>query len=165
MALRVELFDPSRHDRSDFRCGEPALDSYLARQATQDVRRRVASLFCAVDGDDPRVLGYYTLCATTVALGELATADAKRLPPYPKVPAVLLGRLAVRSDHQGSGLGRVLLASAVRRAQVVPVAVWCVAVDAIHERAADWYSSYGFRALPHQPLRLILPLARLSPGR
>ena len=43
----------SCHDRAGFTCGVAALDNYLRRQASQDVRRHVAAVFVMVD--DPRV--------------------------------------------------------------------------------------------------------------
>ncbi len=165
MVYRVEPFDASRHDRAGFHCGEPSLDEYLARRASQDVRRGVTRLFCAVDPQTNRIAGYCTLSAVSVQLRDLAPADARRLPRYPDVPGFVLGRLAVHRDVQRQGLGRLLLANAVRRVQAVPVGVWCIAVDALDERAAEWYARYGFRALPHQPLRLILPLGNLTRAR
>ena len=51
-------------------------------------------------------LGYYTLAATSIALGDLPAGTARRLPRYPAVPATLMGRLAVDQRHRGQGLGR-----------------------------------------------------------
>jgi hypothetical protein len=49
-SLVIEPFSPL--DRAAFSCGQPALDAYLQRQASQDVRRRVAQVFVAV-GERP----------------------------------------------------------------------------------------------------------------
>jgi hypothetical protein len=65
------------------------------------------------------VVGYYTLTATSIALNALSPQIVKKLPRYPVMPAVLLGRLAVsRNYHQGQGLGGVLLADALKRTGV-----------------------------------------------
>lgn len=78
----------SRHDRAAFSCGEPALDSYLQRQASQDIRRRVAQVFVAL-GDAPETIaGYYSLSAASFERDALPPALAKRLPHYP-VPAAI----------------------------------------------------------------------------
>jgi hypothetical protein len=48
----------AHHDRTAFSCGEPALDAYLQRQASQDVRRRVAQVFVMpgkAQGNDRRL--------------------------------------------------------------------------------------------------------------
>jgi GNAT superfamily N-acetyltransferase len=155
--LRIEPFDRGRHDRTGFECGATSLDDYLARQATQDVRRNVASLFCLTVDDDPRVAGYYTLCANRLPLHDLPADLARGLPRYADVPAILLGRLAVHRDRQRAGLGDLLIADALGRSLAVEVAAWCVVVDALSDRAAQWYQRYGFRRLPDHPLRLVLP--------
>lgn len=147
------------HDRDGFTCGEPALDAYLRRQAAQDVRRRVARVFVAV-GDEPRkILGYYSLSATSFDRAELPPAAAKRLPHYP-VPAAVIGRLAVDLVCQGRGLGELLLLDAVRRVlrAGAALAVYAVVVDAKNERARAFYRRFGFRPFASLPRRLFLPL-------
>lgn len=149
----------SHHDRTAFSCGEPALDSYLQRQASQDVRRRVAQLFVAL-GDAPgKIAGYYSLSAASFEKHELPPALAKRLPHYP-VPAAVLGRLAIDRAHQGRGLGETLLLDAIRRVvrASATIAVYAIVVDAKNERAQAFYESYGFRAFAGEPRRLFLPL-------
>jgi ribosomal protein S18 acetylase RimI-like enzyme len=149
----------SHHDRAAFSCGEPALDAYLQRQASQDIRRRVARVFVAL-GDMPgRIAGYYSLSAASFGKDELPSAAAKRLPRYP-VPAALLGRLAVDRRQQGRGLGETLLLDAIRRVvrASTTVAVHAVVVDAKNDRAQAFYERYGFRAFVGEPRRLFLPL-------
>lgn len=169
MDLRVEPFDREHHDRKGFSCGEPSLDEYLARQAGQDVRRDLASLFCMVDGGTPEIVGYYTLSASSLRVDDLPEDLTRRLPHYPEVPAVLLGRLAIRTDRQGAALGEALLFDAMERSLAGPVAAWCLVVDALDERTATWYARYGLRPLPGQPLRLVIPASTIrrliSPGR
>ena len=73
----------SHHDRESFACGEPALDDYLRRRASQDTRRRVAGVFVAVGDTPDEVAGYYTLSAASFEKDELPADIAKRLPHYP----------------------------------------------------------------------------------
>ncbi len=147
------------HDRAAFSCGEPALDSYLRRQASQDVRRRVAQIFVAL-GDAPgQIAGYYSLSAASFEKEELPTELARRLPYYP-VPAVVLGRLAVDLAWRGRGLGEALLIDAARRVlrASAALAVYAIVVDAKNDRARTFYERYGFRAFASLPNRLFLPL-------
>ena len=113
-AIRIEPLGPE-HDRSAFSCGEPALDRYLREQAGQDARRRVAAPFVA-STDGMKVLGFYTLSATSIQLADVPVALAKKLPRYPRLPATLLGRLATDLSARGVGLGRLLLVDAIARA-------------------------------------------------
>jgi ribosomal protein S18 acetylase RimI-like enzyme len=149
----------SQHDRTNFSCGEPALDAYLQRQASQDMRRRIAQVFVAL-GDRPGVIaGYYTVSAASFQKDELPLALAKRLPHYP-IPAAVLGRLAVDRGYQGRGLGEFLLIDAIRRIiqASATIAVRAIIVDAKNDRAQAFYERYGFRPFASNPRRLFLPL-------
>ena len=159
--FRIEPLS-GEHDRSQLISGSEALDRYFREQASQDIRRRIATCFVAVSIETGRVAGYYTLTATSVALTALASAVAKRLPRYPVVPAALLGRLAVDQRCQGQGLGSVLLGDALMRMARAELGVFAMVVDAKDESAQRFYEHYGFTLLPGEQRRLCLPIA---PGR
>jgi len=149
----------SRHDRAAFSCGEPALDAYLQRQASQDIRRRVAQVFVAVGDTPEKIAGYYSLSAASFEKDELPPALAKRLPHHP-IPAAVLGRLAIDRSQQGRGLGETLLLDSIRRVvrASTTIAVYAIVVDAKTERAQAFYERYGFRTFAIEPRRLFLPL-------
>lgn len=149
----------SHHDRAAISCGEPILDAYLQRQASQDIRRRVAQVFVALGDATGKIAGYYSLSAASFEKDELPPALAKRLPHYP-VPAAILGRLAVDCEQQGRGLGETLLLDAIRRVAraSATLAVYAIVVDAKNDRALAFYERYGFRAFPSEQRRLFLPL-------
>ena len=90
IGIRIERLRP-QHDRSGFSCGVPALDRYFREQAGQDVRRGVANCFLAVDDGDRDILGFYTLAATGVPISSIPEAMKRKLPPYPQLPAALIG--------------------------------------------------------------------------
>jgi GNAT superfamily N-acetyltransferase len=148
------------HDRKAFRCGEPVLDRYLQRYATQDIRRGLARVFVAASPETPsEIIGYYSLSAGSLVADELPETIRSRLPKYP-VPVALLGRLAVDRRHQRQGIGGVLLADALKRAARASeaVAIHALVVDALDELAATYYGEFGFIPLPNHPLKLFLPL-------
>lgn len=147
------------HDRAAFSCGEPALDTYLQRQASQDVRRRIAQVFVAIGNSPEAIAGYYSLSAASFARAELPPELAKRLPHYP-IPAAVIGRLTVDRAYQGRRLGETLLLDAVRRVlrASVAIAVYAIIVDAKNGRPQMFYDRYGFRSFPTIPRRLFLPL-------
>lgn len=155
--FEVTLLDAS-HDRSRFDCGTPALNRYLAEQASQDMRRRVASCFVARD-DAGRIAGYYTLAAASVPLTELPATATKKLPRYRAVPTVRMGRLAVDLSFKGQGLGGALLADALARCMRSEIAAYALLVDAKDEQASTFYQHHGFIPLPEASLTLFLPLA------
>ena len=146
------------HDRTTFNSGSAPLDRYLREQVTQDVRRRVAACFVATT-DGKRIAGYYTLASASLLLAELPASTGKKLPRYPTVPAVRMGRLAVDQGFKGQGLGGALLADALGRAARSEVAAYALMVDAKDDAAANFYRHHGFIALPDSPRTLFLPLA------
>ena len=150
--FRVAPLDAA-HERDEFRCGSAALDRYLREQVTQDIRRRVAACFVALTGEQ-RIAGYYTLASASLLLADLPPGIGKKLPRYPTVPAVRMGRLAVDEAFTGQGLGGALLADALERA-----AAYALMVDAKDDTAATFYRHHGFIPLPDTPLTLFLPLA------
>ena len=155
----VELLH-RRHDRAGFACGVAALDQYLQTQAMQDVRRRVAACYVALETPgETKIAGYYTLAAGGIPLADLPKSLAKRLPRYPSVPVARLGRLAVARAYQGRKLGSSLLWSAGTRASRAELAAFALVVDAKDDRAAAFYRHHGFEPLESQPRQLVLPLS------
>jgi len=155
--LQIEALS-SYYDRHAFSCGVEALDRYLKRQASQDLRKHVAVTFVLVEAGQSAVLGFYTLSATNLRLNDLPESTAKKLPRYPLVPAILLGRLAVGQTHRGSGYGALLLVDALKRCLDIEDIGWAVVlVDAKEEEAAAFYEHYGFIRLAPDCSRLFLP--------
>ncbi|MGO4885843.1 MAG: GNAT family N-acetyltransferase [Bryobacteraceae bacterium] len=156
-SFRIEQLSAA-HDRSQFLGGSAALDRYFREQASQDIKRRVATCFVAVSLQTNAIAGYYTLSATAIVLNDLSPAIAKKLPRYPVVPAALLGRLAVDHRYQGKGLGGVLLGDAFLRVARAELGVFAIVVDAKDQAARRFYEHHGFTPLPGETRRLCLPL-------
>lgn len=150
----------SHHDRESFHCGNTSLDNYLQKQATQDLRRRINRVYVATDPDHPAIiLGYYTLSTCSIELAGLPEALSRKLPRHP-VPAALIGRLAVNQSVQRSGVGRVLLANAIRRTLAVSeqIGIHALLVDAIDDDARKFYEHFGFTLFQTKEHRLFLQL-------
>jgi len=157
----VEPLDTVRHDRSRFGSGSAVLDRYLREQVSQDIRRRVATCFVAVD-DDARIAGYYTLSTASVPLLELPESIRRKLLRYNSVPAIRMGRLAVDATFQGQGLGAALLINALKRAAQSDIASAIFFVDAKDEQAVTFYKKYGFTTFTDTPSGLFLPLSTVA---
>lgn len=149
------------YDRVAFHSDSEPLNRYLREQVTQDIRRRVAACFVAL-ADGRRIAGYYTLASTSLLLTDLPASTGKKLPRYPTVPAVRMGRLAVDQAFKGQGLGGALLADALDRAARSEIAAFALMVDAKDEAVAAFYRHHGFIVLPSSPLTLFLPLATIQ---
>lgn len=152
----VELL-AAGHDRGSFSCGVAALDRYLAVQATQDLRRGYATVFVTMEASTGALVGFYTLSMSSITVELLPEAMRKKLPRYPLVPAVRLGRLAVSTAARGRGLGRNQLLDAMRRALESDIAWAMFAVDAKDDVARSFYRQFGFLELADDALHLFLP--------
>lgn len=147
------------HDRSLFSCGDDELDGYFRTRIGQDVRRGLARAFVAIEKTSRDIAGFYTLAATSLDLGDLPADVARRLPRYPRVPAVLIGRLGVAIDHQGPNLGAALLGDAAKRVLASEIGAHSLVVQPKNDDVTDFYLSHGFLPLPNRPDVVFLPLA------
>jgi predicted GNAT family N-acyltransferase len=104
------------------------------------------------------------LSATAILLEDLPQPLARKLPRYPHLPAILLGRLAVDSTRRGRGYGELLLLDALRRGFEASddIGALAVIVDAKDGGAASFYGQYGFEALPERADRLFLRMGQIE---
>lgn len=151
------------HDRAGFNCNIEALDKYIHKQAGQDIKRRISRIFVASLPDSPKVIeGYYSLSTLSIKLSQLPEKLARKLPKHP-VPAALIGRLAVSKNAQGYGIGKMLLADAIKRTLSVSdqIAIYAMIVDAIDNNSKGFYERFGFASLSDNSSKLFLPLKSL----
>lgn len=153
----------AQHDRSSFSSGVEALDRYLREKAGQDTRRDITRVFVATLVGSDTVAGFYTLANTGIDVGKVPADLARKLPNYDRIPATLLGRLAVDEKHRGIGLGEFLLADALKRSEKATqeIGSWAVLVRAKDERAKAFYKKYGFEEFADWPMYLFIPMKQI----
>ena len=156
MIVRIDPLG-KQHDRATFSSGQPDIDDWFRRRASQDERRNVARVFVAAD-DELGIIGFYSLSSYTLTLHDLPEDLARKLPRYDAIPAARIGRLGRDQRVRGQGMGELLLADAVRRilGAARSVAVFAIVVDAKDNTAAAFYRRFGFQPFPLQPSRLFL---------
>lgn len=148
------------HERRDFSCGNESLNTYIQKQAMQDIKRRISRVFVASTKETPStIIGYYSLSSLSVELNELPESEIRKLPKYP-IPTALIGRLAVDKNAQGYGIGKMLLTDAIKRTIAVStnIAIYAIVVDALDNNAKAFYKQFGFTHLNNKGNRLSLPL-------
>jgi GNAT superfamily N-acetyltransferase len=149
--------------RAGFDCGSEPLNRYFKELVTQDISRNLASCFVAYDlaneSSNVTPLGYYTLSSASVPMLDLPSALTKKLPRYPSVPAVRLGRLAVSAQAQGTGLDGVLLVDAIERTKRSDIAAYAMVMDAKDDAAVRFYEHFGFVRFVSLPCLLYLRLS------
>jgi GNAT superfamily N-acetyltransferase len=150
-----------QHLRAGFCCGTETLDQYFANRVGQDIRRNLAKCFIALDHEEEKIAGFYTLSAAQIPLSKLPPQFKEKLPRYDSIPASRLGRLAIDRNYQGQGLGSVLIADALKRSMESSMAVYALLVDAKDIPAAAFYRHHGFIPCEGTPHILFLPLGNL----
>jgi ribosomal protein S18 acetylase RimI-like enzyme len=120
------------------------------------MRKHYASVFVSLEKGTEQVNGYYTLSNASISLNALEDSISRRLPRYPNVPAIRLGRLAVGRAWQGKGLATALLADAVVRC-VSNISAWtALVVDAKDDNAVAFYWRFGFTSLTDDDKHLFI---------
>jgi ribosomal protein S18 acetylase RimI-like enzyme len=142
--LRLERLSPT-HDLNEFDSGNEVLDSWLKRHALSAQAMDSARTFVLVQTD--QVVGYVSLAMGSVQRADAPAKLVRGMPAYP-VGIVLIARLAIDRGEQSRGLGRRLLADALRMAAIAgeAAAARLIVVDAIDEPAAQFYRRHGFSA-------------------
>lgn len=146
----------SRHLLGSFSSSDEGLDAWLREHALEN-EGKASRTYVVTHGGDT-VVAYYSLATGRLGLTEMPRKLRHNHPSF--IPVILLGRLAVDSDHSGQGLGSYLLREAMIRTLEVSalVGVRAMLVHAINDEAVSFYSRYGFVASPSGPYSLILPL-------
>lgn len=151
-------------DRDLFDCGDTDLNLYLQKFARQNHEGGGAKTFLAIDDDDGRVLGFYSLAPCSIARDHVPEGLTRGQARH-DVPGYRLARLAIDRAAQGQGLGGQLLLSAGRRCLQVAAEVGglVLAIDAKNERVVQWYAGYGAVRLIGAPDPDIPPFPMVIP--
>jgi predicted GNAT family N-acyltransferase len=153
-----------KHNKNLFSCGTKALDQYLKIQASQDIKKNVAITYVLTQQDSEHISGFYTISSIGIFPGELPPELAKKLPRYPVLPGILLGRLAVDEHVRGKKIGAFLLMDALKRSLAVShqIGIVAVIVDAKDAISVSFYKHFGFIPFQANDHRLFLPIGTIK---
>jgi GNAT superfamily N-acetyltransferase len=153
----VELLTAD-HETAEFDCGSPAQTTWLRRFALQAQQAGTSRVYVVCRRDAQQVVGYHAIASGTVAQDDASTRVRKGTGRYP-IPVVLLTRMGVDVREQGYGLGKALVADAMRRTLSVAgaIGVRALLVHAETEEAREFYQHLAeFEQSPTDPLHLML---------
>lgn len=161
------LFSPpvlltEAHDTASFDCGEAVLEDWLRNRAWRNLQLAASRTYVICPMGSNKIIGYFALSMGQILAQEVHGSMRRNMPKH--VPAVTLGRLAIDRAWQGKGLGRALLADAVRRSlrAGAEVSARLVIVHAISPAAEAFYLHHGFTRLPVAAPTLALDLLKLQ---
>ena len=148
----------SGHWLEGFDCGEPALNDWLVRRALGNQATGTSRTWVVIYEPTRIVVAYYASSTASVMRAAAPRRIARDQPA--DLPAVLLGRMAVDSRHQGKGLGGAMLKHFMTKTIEVSekVGVRLVLVHAKDEQTKDFYQHHGFIESPIDPLTLMMLL-------
>lgn len=166
----IEPLDHKKHERTTFICGVAALDTFLKEKARKE-SPELSVTFVVTCAELPSlILGYYSLSAAALRADDLPEALRKKFGHYGRVPATLLGRLAVHEKHQrlpDLRLGELLLISAMSKTYSTSkeVASFGLIVQVLKGEKGDpapFYEKYGFIRCEETPDLMFLPLKTIE---
>ncbi len=148
MSLELQIRLLRRDDsRSEFSCGEPALDRFFREFTGQNqFRLHLSITYIAII--ESKILGFATISVGSVERRMIPEDRlCRRLPSYP-APILRLARFGVDKQAQGLGIGKRLLKHIFNLAIKQRDEFGCVGVvtDA-KEGAVSFYESLGFKPL------------------
>lgn len=144
-----------------FTCGVAQFDTWLLRESrTAAARGECQVHVCADDTGSP--VAFFTLSSTAVNSTDVSSSARGGI--HGQIPATLLGKLGVRSDLAGRGLGTRALHHAMRLALDASLIVSSrlLVVDALDESLVPWYVKRGFVQLPSGGLRLVCKMSKVK---
>ena len=154
------------HERTTFDCGEVELNEFIQKHAAKHMDIRISTTM-VLPAIDSLLNGKYPICAFfTITPGSIKRETLpedlmKKLPYYP-VPVFLIAQMAVHSECQGIGLGKITLVKTLEFLLNVNkyMRAYAVIVDCINDDIAQFYSKYGFEILGYNAgrLRMYLPM-------
>jgi GNAT superfamily N-acetyltransferase len=150
------------HPRRQFRCGHSVVDDWLRTKAWQHQKKRLSVTKVLLDETD-QIAGFYTLATGQVDFSDLPDGLTKRLPRR-WLPVAVLAWLATSAHRQGQGLGRLLVAQALRDCWEAGETFAFVAVilDCLTDEAKSFYQKWDFEELPGHPYRLFVTYRQLA---
>lgn len=160
MSFRVEPLSAGHH-LDDFACGRRELDEWLKLHA-RGAAGQGTRAYLLIDEASGAISGYFALAPHLIEREQAPRHIGGGAPP--RIPAILLAKLALHERLQGEGLGAELLIHALMTivAAARSAGGRIVVVDAIDEGAAHFYRAHDFQPSPANPHRLMLKLSTVA---
>ena len=155
MNLGTEFIELNKtiHDRGSFDCGENDLNLFIKKQASKHMQVGISKTMILPDiipqeNNKFKICAFYTIAPSSIKRESLPAKRAKKLPHYP-VPVFLLAQMAIHTDYQGKGLGKITLIKALEYLWQVnsQMTAYAIAVDCLNDNVKQFYGKYGFETL------------------
>ena len=168
-SLRIEQFDPSRHDRAAFSCGVSRLDNFLRLSAKKQQKDDMARVYVGVEDGESRILGYHAINLGVMNV-DVFDKRPRNAPAHGELPVLFVGQVAVSRQFQGRGIGSILIAHVFAKAVAIADQAGCFALvldvisdggDEAFGQRKNWYQSFGFQEFPSNPARMFMTMKQV----
>jgi GNAT superfamily N-acetyltransferase len=147
-------------DLTNFDCGDTSVNHFLVNNALSCEKESLSRVFLMLSDAD-ELIGYYTLGASIIPLGEIPNKYKRGIPNFP-FPAVLIGQFGITKKWQGQGLSYVLLGDIYRRIillyQQKIIAFRAIRVDVQDQKAKAFWLKQGFIEFKKNSNSLFIPV-------
>jgi GNAT superfamily N-acetyltransferase len=167
--LRIEQFDPARHDRAGFACGVDRLDNYLKLSAKKQQKDDMTRVYVVIEDGQVIILGYHAINLGIMNADEL-TRRPRGAPDHGELPILFLGQVAVSISAQGQGIGSVLMHHVFEKACRIADQGGCFAIlldvmsdggEEAFKRRQGWYADFGFQPFASNPARMFMTMKQV----
>lgn len=145
------------HGRDAFCCGRNDLiDDFCRSKALDHNQRHLTRVKVAVSPDG-RVVGFYSMAATTLRVDKLAMMLGG---PEKECPAFHLQMLAICQNEERGILGPALIDDAFRSASRAQhdIGARCLYLEAANDALVPYYESFGFTVLNRKTGAMFAPI-------
>ena len=167
--LRIEQFDPSKHDRAAFSCGVSRLDNFLRLSAKKQQKDDMTRVYVVVKNGESEILGYHAINLGVMNI-DLLEKRPRNAPAHGELPVLFVGQIAVSNQFQGRGIGSILIAHVFAKAFAIADQAGCFALvldvmsdggDEAFGKRKNWYRSLGFQEFPSNSARMFMTMKQV----
>lgn len=129
------------------------METFLREKALQDQEEGLSTTHLFIDEIEMKIVGFVSLCNDSIRLATDEKKETNLL--YATIPALKIARLAVASDYQRSGIGKLLVrfvAVIAKRIKEMSGIVF-ITLDC-YEYRISFYESMGFVKNMIQPVSI-----------
>lgn len=156
---RAPVLLEADHELDAFVCRSPEQTEWLRRHARQSAASGATRVLVVTEPEHSQVAAYYAWCMASVTITDVPQRMRRGAGRYPQ-PVALLARLGVNVEHEGQGLGTLLLQDVIRRTLALGTEIGCrgLLVHAETPEARDFYLHLvpEFEASPTDEFHLFL---------
>lgn len=155
------------HNRAAFSCGRDYIDRQFHSRLDSQIKDNLARAFVAVEPGKKEILGFYVLRSHEIEAYRVPDQWGGMIETHTlgSVPSAFIALFATRERVQGRGIGRAMMADALRRIKrtsLETMGIYAVVLDALDQQAFAFYEKLGFQALdPHCPMRMFYPVSQI----